>query len=719
MAAVWAIACAVLVAAEAAAAPRPAWVDRTPEADKAHVYAVGEGEAPTRPEAEKIALRDALAKLAAQVRVAVTGRTISTISTKAGAETFSEVRESLRTRLEGAEPADQPWVEARRGGVFPFRRVSGFRVKVLVLAPRAAMERERQRQESASKDYRAAIDRLAQETAAALRDLGLGEGVAVGAFREAASGRAYTLSGLLAKDVADGLVRAGLTVGPSARARAVVTGAYRVHGGEIVVTARVRRVDTGQQVAVADAVFDKDAVEPGWLEVSTPIEPFFDAMEPARADTRTRHGAISIDSNPQGARVYLDGEDRGMTPVDLREVPEGKRAVTLLLDDYEAHSARVEVLEGEKSPVEAVLRPKTGDLAVTSVPGGAEVLVAGRRRGRTPLTLEALRVGDYRLTLRLKDHEDAVVEATIRHRQTAPIAVEMVELPGSLFVVTDPPGATILVDGAEVGKAQAPAFLKLDRVAAGLHRVEALVPGLGVWRGEVRVKAREVAQVTATITDQRGTLLLSLLPAGARVQIGDQEWDGLGQTGHRSEAALPGMSPPGSTPRRSPGRSVATVDDARLLEDLHQLLVGGARSVPATLSIPLVEGKHQVRVVAPGYKPVTRPVRVQKGRIVNIAVSLKPRDDTGGLARMGGSGESIMPLTAGFIAECRQTSRSVGDHILNCGLGMVLGEALTLGLYPVGADLLALPFRAASRSFRYFAGPSGRDQNPQVVAGSY
>ena len=77
------------------------------------------------------------------------------------------------------------------------------------------------------------------------------------------------------------------------------------------------------------------------------------------APTRTSpgfRGAIVVDSDPVGARVFVNGEPVGSTPVVLPDVPVGSRVVRIEADGYEHWSSAIRVVANQETRVAATLR---------------------------------------------------------------------------------------------------------------------------------------------------------------------------------------------------------------------------------------------------------------------------------------------------------------------------------------------------------------------------
>jgi hypothetical protein len=105
-------------------------------------------------------------------------------------------------------------------------------------------------------------------------------------------------------------------------------------------------------------------------------------------------GTASIDSEPRGAQVLIDGAPAGSTPVTV-ELAVGRHAVELRRGDA-TRTEQVVVARGRESTVRIDWVPRRyGGLQVTSTPDGARVLIDGQERGVTPLTLSDVLVGAH------------------------------------------------------------------------------------------------------------------------------------------------------------------------------------------------------------------------------------------------------------------------------------------------------------------------------------
>lgn len=116
-------------------------------------------------------------------------------------------------------------------------------------------------------------------------------------------------------------------------------------------------------------------------------------------------GTIDVVSVPSGASVRLDGQPvAGRTPLHIDKVDtRSTHRLTVDATGYQPWEREVNFEDGEKGvEIQAVLSPFGGALHVVSQPDGADVLVNGHVRGKTPLDLGNLSL-----------NEDVVVEVRL------------------------------------------------------------------------------------------------------------------------------------------------------------------------------------------------------------------------------------------------------------------------------------------------------------------
>jgi hypothetical protein len=81
-----------------------------------------------------------------------------------------------------------------------------------------------------------------------------------------------------------------------------------------------------------------------------------------------RTGTLSVTSSPAGADVYLDGVQKGTTPVTITGVPTGLHLIRVTLPGYEDYSSRV-ITPNDKT-VHASLKARSGSTTIPTIQPG-------------------------------------------------------------------------------------------------------------------------------------------------------------------------------------------------------------------------------------------------------------------------------------------------------------------------------------------------------------
>ena len=129
----------------------------------------------------------------------------------------------------------------------------------------------------------------------------------------------------------------------------------------------------------------------------------------AGRETAPAPGHLRVDSVPGGGEIFIDGTRvTGVTPQRLPfDLQAGSRhEIRVELAHHKPHVENVDIpKDGGEVAINAVMDPITGRLRISTVPAGADIVIDGKLRGRTPTTLNDMDLETARkLELRLKDY---------------------------------------------------------------------------------------------------------------------------------------------------------------------------------------------------------------------------------------------------------------------------------------------------------------------------
>ena len=120
--------------------------------------------------------------------------------------------------------------------------------------------------------------------------------------------------------------------------------------------------------------------------------------------------ALSIESNPGGAQVFLDGVPIGQTPLARVALKGKSQLLRLEKPDFLTLEYRI---QPQDKALALQLRPAPYDIQLKSEPAGAEVHLDGEARGKTPLTLSVPGEGTHQLQL---GHEGFLPQSLVLER---------------------------------------------------------------------------------------------------------------------------------------------------------------------------------------------------------------------------------------------------------------------------------------------------------------
>jgi hypothetical protein len=164
-------------------------------------------------------------------------------------------------------------------------------------------------------------------------------------------------------------------------------------------------------------------------------------------------GSVRVLSNVEGARVYLDGEDRGPVAqgVDLKDLKPGEHVIEVRSPGYKNREERVTVNAGSSAILKLDLSPLAptdqGTLKVIASQTGASVVVDGAVAGTSPQELK-VGAGEHFVRVQLAGFKTYETKITVKAGETATVQADL-KAAAQLRVISNPPGATVLINGLQ------------------------------------------------------------------------------------------------------------------------------------------------------------------------------------------------------------------------------------------------------------------------------
>ena len=229
--------------------------------------------------------------------------------------------------------------------------------------------------------------------------------------------------------------------------------------------------------------------------------------KPAVAQT----GTLSVQTNPPGVAVFVDGVAHGNTPARLT-LPVGAHIVELRGRGVPRVLPLSVTAGAEVSQyIELPATPSTGSLLVQSDPAGAKVTVDGVSHGTAPVSIADLKPGEHEVMLQAEGgapvKQRVVIEAGVTASVLAPVSTAAPGPVSGWLAVKAPVTIDISEDGKLLGSSDT------DRImlASGRHQIQLSNDTLGYRETKaVQIPPGKVAPLVLALP--QGTVNLNASP---------------------------------------------------------------------------------------------------------------------------------------------------------------------------------------------------------------
>ena len=231
-------------------------------------------------------------------------------------------------------------------------------------------------------------------------------------------------------------------------------------------------------------------------------------------------GRVSVQTHSEGqtgvpltgARLLIDGQEVGVTPISNLEVKAGSRIFEIQAENYQDIKTEAQIIGcPEAQSFEFALIPGWSDVFISSVPEGATVSVNGKAAGKTPVEIE-LSEGQYTLQISADGFKPWQTRLAVEPNQPQSIKdVRLQPADGTLALQTTPAGASVTIDQKFVGKTP----LKVPLQADIRHEIQISKAGYENAAQTVQVATGKLKTVTIKMKPVMGVIEFEVEPTDA------------------------------------------------------------------------------------------------------------------------------------------------------------------------------------------------------------
>ncbi|RLQ22331.1 PEGA domain-containing protein [Seongchinamella sediminis] len=301
----------------------------------------------------------------------------------------------------------------------------------------------------------------------------------------------------------------------------------------------------GERYLLRPGDYRIEAGAAGYHPLTTEVTVTDSDSQSVELQLRPLPGLVSIESQPAGARVIVDDQHLGDTPLADLALVAGERGIVIEAERYLPLHRQFEV-SGRQLPqqLSVALEPAWAEVSINSAPAGAQILIDGEVAGTTPAVLEVLQ-GEHQLMLQQAAFANWQQDLEIVAGQDQDLGtVTLQPAAGMLQLSSRPSGANVTLNGEFQG--QTP--LELEITPGRSHRLAVFKPGYRRHSETVQLEAASRDSRSISLRAQLGEVRFTISPADAEVRVNGQPRGrgsqvlALPAVAHRVEISLPGYA---------------------------------------------------------------------------------------------------------------------------------------------------------------------------------
>jgi hypothetical protein len=207
-------------------------------------------------------------------------------------------------------------------------------------------------------------------------------------------------------------------------------------------------------------------------------------------------GSLFVQSTPSNARVFMNGNFMGVTPLLTENIKPGIARIALSLEGYSEYKEETIILPGKKTEINTNMSRQTGKFTLVSSMHNLQATIEGESEIKleAPFHKQALNAGGYKLTVSKPKYYDKTYFITIKPDEEFRLETQLLLKPGQIsFVDAGKVPTDVFINNEYKGKASG---MRIE-IPEGEHEIL-----LRNWFSEKKWKVQIQADKTEEISLQ-------------------------------------------------------------------------------------------------------------------------------------------------------------------------------------------------------------------------
>ncbi len=235
-----------------------------------------------------------------------------------------------------------------------------------------------------------------------------------------------------------------------------------------------------------------------------------------RLEKQVDNSVVQINTTPDGAQVFIDGREKGTTPVSIKNLSAGKHKLKIYKTRYNTITTSFNYDGKAYKEIEYTLETEYVLLGITAYPD-ADIYIDGEKVGTRIYTADFL-PGKHTVEARKEGYITQKKEIEIEKGKDLKLQFELIKFKSNLQVNSTPTDAKVYADNKYIG--QTP--VDITNLEPGEHEIKIVKEDYKAFYKLVNITSADLVKISSTLMWGE-TVQVNSQPSGATVYINDEQ----------------------------------------------------------------------------------------------------------------------------------------------------------------------------------------------------